>query len=158
MQIPDTSRLPGRKMPQILRRSYLGGIPRRKKVSFPAQKVSQRPPATKKAPNPAQNRIPASCKGIYLPFTQSRLSLLGQKNNLDGELLLLAILRMSNVVKQTPSQDNCFFTLPYRLILHSFRANHFLSGGCSSSYKALQRQWTTNRRPFWGTLRWKGYE
>ena len=112
MQIPDTSRLPGRKMPQILRISYLGGIPRRKKVSFPAQKVSQRPPATKKAPNPAQNRIPASCKGIYLPFTQSRLSLLGQKNNLDGELLLLAILRMSNVVRQTPSLWRLFFHPP----------------------------------------------
>ena len=129
MQIPDTSRLPGRKMPEILRRSYLGGIPRRKrhlfllgrclrglprrkKVSFPAQKVSQRPPATKKAPNPAQNRIPASCKGIYLPFTQSRLSLLGQKNNLDGELLLLAILRMSNVVRQAPSLWRLFFYPP----------------------------------------------
>ena len=129
MQIPDTSRLPGRKMPQILRRSYLGGIPRRKKVSFPAQKVPRRPPATKKvsfparkvphtpsatkiSPNPAQNRIPPACKGIYLPFTQSRLSLLGQKNNLDGELLLLAILRMSNVVRQAPSLWRLFFHPP----------------------------------------------
>jgi hypothetical protein len=75
-----------------------------------------------------------------LPFTQSRLRLLGQKNNLDGELLLLAILRMSNVVKQTPSQDDCFFTLPYRLILHSFRANHFLSGGCPSYCKGLLQE------------------
>jgi hypothetical protein len=88
------------------------------------------------------NGIPPAMK-YNLPFTQSRLRLLGQKNNLDGELLLLAILRMSNVVRQAPSQDDCFFTLPYRLILHSFRANHFLSGGCPSSCKALQRQWTT---------------
>jgi hypothetical protein len=88
------------------------------------------------------NGIPPAMKYV-LPFTQSRLRLLGQKNNLDGELLLLAILRMSNVVRQAPSQDDCFFTLPYRLILHSFRANHFLSGGCPSSCKALQRQWAT---------------
>ena len=43
-----------------------------------------------------------------LPFTQSRLRLLGQKNNLDGELLLLAILRMSNVVTHAPSRDDDF--------------------------------------------------
>ena len=86
----------------------------------------------------------SSCNEMYLPFTQSRLRLLGQKNNLDGELLLLAILRMSNVVRQTPSQDDCFFTLPYHLILHSFRANHFLSGGCPFSCKTLQRQWPTS--------------
>ena len=91
---------------------------------------------------PLRKDIPPAMK-YNLPFTQSRLRLLGQKNNLDGELLLLAILRMSNVVRQAPSQDDCFFTLPYRLILHSFRANHFLSGGCPSSCKAMQRQWAT---------------
>ena len=61
------------------------------------------------------NDIPPAMK-YNLPFTQSRLRLLGQKNNLDGELLLLAILRMSNVVTHAPSRDDDFFTLPYRLI------------------------------------------
>ena len=54
----------------------------------------------------------SSCNEMYLPFTQSRLRLLGQKNNLDGELLLLAILRMSNVVRQAPSLWRLFFHPP----------------------------------------------
>ena len=60
---------------------------------------------------PLRKDIPPAMK-YNLPFTQSRLRLLGQKNNLDGELLLLAILRMSNVVRQAPSLWRLFFHPP----------------------------------------------
>ena len=51
----------------------------------------------------------------------TRIRLLSWKIHLDGKLLLLAILRMSNVVKQVPSQDDVFFNFTYRLIRHSLR-------------------------------------
>ena len=49
------------------------------------------------------------------------MRLLGNKIHLDGELLLLVLFQRPNVVRQAPSQDDEFYTLPYRLILHSLR-------------------------------------
>ena len=47
------------------------------------------------------------------------IRLLRDKIHLDGELLLLVLLQRPNVVRQTPSQDNEFYPLTYRLIIHS---------------------------------------
>ena len=54
-----------------------------------------------------------------MSFAQSRMRLLRNKIHLDGELLLLVLLQRPNVVRQTPSQDNEFYPLTYRLIIHS---------------------------------------
>ena len=47
------------------------------------------------------------------------MRLLRDKIHLDGELLLLVLLQRPNVVRQAPSQDNEFYPLTYRLIIHS---------------------------------------
>ena len=47
------------------------------------------------------------------------MRLLRDKIHLDGELLLLVLLQRPNVVRQAPSQDNEFYALTYRLIIHS---------------------------------------
>ena len=62
------------------------------------------------------------------------MRLLGNKIHLDGELLLLVLLQRPNVVRQAPSQDDEFYTLPYRLRLHSLRPIFTLDFICNSVY------------------------
>ena len=52
-------------------------------------------------------------------LVQGVMRLLRDKIHLDGELLLLVLLQRPNVVRQAPSQDNEFYPLTYRLIIHS---------------------------------------